>query len=277
MENMDVSRPNSVSKSLTMMCLNFTARYGWAELLCRWTLLANPFQCQHIKLCTLFPIKPCVKPSYYFLVSNISSHCCCFQMIDPTGIANWSVTHVDWSEGKWHPKAYRGQDVSYELLRNITVRSLSYPSIQFYFSRITCNSAWVLDIVVTMAGYWYELSCHKQWKGTDITLSIFWLRTIILSYIPFYLRRNMKNIICLNCYYRKKWWFNLVYGTEWSGLVICSQGNFTQKLWITCCISFPIIQQFKHCPLIIILLVGSTSFDCKPSHLISWYIAVRML
>ncbi|KAG6522790.1 glycosyltransferase BC10-like [Zingiber officinale] len=41
-------------------------------------------------------------------------------MVDPTGIANWSVTHVDWSEGKWHPKAYRAQDISYELLKNIT-------------------------------------------------------------------------------------------------------------------------------------------------------------
>jgi hypothetical protein len=41
--------------------------------------------------------------------------------MDPNGIANWSVTHVDWSEGKWHPKAYRAQDVSYELLKNITV------------------------------------------------------------------------------------------------------------------------------------------------------------
>eukprot|EP00261_Vitis_vinifera_P033778 XP_019075021.1 PREDICTED: uncharacterized protein LOC100257774 isoform X3 [Vitis vinifera] len=49
-----------------------------------------------------------------------------FNMIDPTGIANWSVTHVDWSEGKWHPKAYRGQDVSYELLRNITAIDMSY-------------------------------------------------------------------------------------------------------------------------------------------------------
>lgn len=46
-------------------------------------------------------------------------------MVDPTGIANWSVTHVDWSEGKWHPKAYRAQDISYELLKNITVRILS--------------------------------------------------------------------------------------------------------------------------------------------------------
>jgi len=42
-------------------------------------------------------------------------------MMDPDGIANWSVTHVDWSEGKWHPKAYRAQDVTFELLKNITV------------------------------------------------------------------------------------------------------------------------------------------------------------
>ncbi|RZC56992.1 hypothetical protein C5167_015830 [Papaver somniferum] len=43
-----------------------------------------------------------------------------FYMMDPGGIANWSVTHVDWSEGKWHPKAYRAQDATYELLKNIT-------------------------------------------------------------------------------------------------------------------------------------------------------------
>jgi hypothetical protein len=42
-------------------------------------------------------------------------------MMDPDGIANWSVTHVDWSEGKWHPKAYRAKDVTYKLLKNITV------------------------------------------------------------------------------------------------------------------------------------------------------------
>ncbi|POO03810.1 Glycosyl transferase [Trema orientale] len=42
------------------------------------------------------------------------------QMKDPGGIANWSVTHVDWSEGKWHPKAYRAQDITFELLQNIT-------------------------------------------------------------------------------------------------------------------------------------------------------------
>ncbi|XP_057459539.1 glycosyltransferase BC10-like [Actinidia eriantha] len=43
-----------------------------------------------------------------------------FYMIDPDGIANWSVTHVDWSEGKWHPKSYGAQDVTYELMKNIT-------------------------------------------------------------------------------------------------------------------------------------------------------------
>jgi hypothetical protein len=48
-------------------------------------------------------------------------------MADPTGIANWSVTHVDWSEGKWHPKVYRAVDTSFELLKNISV-SLLEPS-----------------------------------------------------------------------------------------------------------------------------------------------------
>ncbi|KAL3625944.1 hypothetical protein CASFOL_029493 [Castilleja foliolosa] len=43
-----------------------------------------------------------------------------FYMLDPAGIANWSVTHVDWSEGKWHPKSYRAQDITYELMKNIT-------------------------------------------------------------------------------------------------------------------------------------------------------------
>lgn len=43
------------------------------------------------------------------------------QMKDPEGIANWSVTYVDWSEGKWHPRAYRAEDITYDLLKNITV------------------------------------------------------------------------------------------------------------------------------------------------------------
>ncbi|GAB2291434.1 hypothetical protein Dimus_025689 [Dionaea muscipula] len=42
-------------------------------------------------------------------------------MIDPAGMSNWSVTHVDWSQHLWHPRSYTRQDVSFELLRNITV------------------------------------------------------------------------------------------------------------------------------------------------------------
>uniref|UniRef100_A0A2N9IP17 Uncharacterized protein n=1 Tax=Fagus sylvatica TaxID=28930 RepID=A0A2N9IP17_FAGSY len=43
-----------------------------------------------------------------------------FNIVDPGGIANWSITHVDWSERKWHPKSYRAQDITEELLKNIT-------------------------------------------------------------------------------------------------------------------------------------------------------------
>ncbi|XP_071697498.1 glycosyltransferase BC10-like [Rutidosis leptorrhynchoides] len=43
-----------------------------------------------------------------------------FHMHDPNGIANWSVTHVDWSEHKWHPKTYEKKDISEQLIKNIT-------------------------------------------------------------------------------------------------------------------------------------------------------------
>jgi hypothetical protein len=43
------------------------------------------------------------------------------QIVDPGGISNWSVTHVDWSEGKWHPRSYRAADITYALLKNLTV------------------------------------------------------------------------------------------------------------------------------------------------------------
>ncbi|KAK8977292.1 hypothetical protein V6N11_021377 [Hibiscus sabdariffa] len=42
------------------------------------------------------------------------------KMIDPDGIANRSVTYVDWSAGKWHPRAFRAQDVTFEFLKNLT-------------------------------------------------------------------------------------------------------------------------------------------------------------
>ncbi|KAK8545364.1 hypothetical protein V6N12_026200 [Hibiscus sabdariffa] len=42
------------------------------------------------------------------------------QMIDPNGIANRSVTYVDWSERKWHPKSFKPEDITLEFLRNLT-------------------------------------------------------------------------------------------------------------------------------------------------------------
>lgn len=61
------------------------------------------------------------------------SCCLTFQMLDPAGIANWSVTHVDWSEGKWHPKSYKAQDISFQLMRNITVCAVLYYFSAIYF------------------------------------------------------------------------------------------------------------------------------------------------
>uniref|UniRef100_A0A1J3E2W9 Core-2/I-branching beta-1,6-N-acetylglucosaminyltransferase family protein n=1 Tax=Noccaea caerulescens TaxID=107243 RepID=A0A1J3E2W9_NOCCA len=43
-----------------------------------------------------------------------------FHMLDPGGIANWTVTSVDWSEKQWHPKTYMPEDVTLELLKNLT-------------------------------------------------------------------------------------------------------------------------------------------------------------
>ncbi|KAJ7520642.1 hypothetical protein O6H91_19G015200 [Diphasiastrum complanatum] len=40
-------------------------------------------------------------------------------IMDPGGLSNWTVTHVDWSEGKWHPKSYKVEDVAAEKLRSI--------------------------------------------------------------------------------------------------------------------------------------------------------------
>ncbi|KAK4277091.1 hypothetical protein QN277_015143 [Acacia crassicarpa] len=43
-----------------------------------------------------------------------------FHMIDPGGIANWSVTYVDWSEGKWHPRSFAAVDITLDVLAQIS-------------------------------------------------------------------------------------------------------------------------------------------------------------
>ena len=49
-------------------------------------------------------------------------------MIDPGGVANRSVTYVDWSEGKWHPRSFRAQDITFEFLKNLSVRC-TFPNV----------------------------------------------------------------------------------------------------------------------------------------------------
>lgn len=67
-------------------------------------------------------------------------HFAYLQMVDPGGIANWSVTHVDWSEGKWHPRSYRAADVTYDLLKNITVCFCFVVCLFFPHKLITVHS-----------------------------------------------------------------------------------------------------------------------------------------
>nr|XP_043619491.1 uncharacterized protein LOC122591304 isoform X4 [Erigeron canadensis] len=47
------------------------------------------------------------------------------QLHDPNGIANLSVTHVDWCEQKWHPKSYEKKDIT-----SITQKCSSYTQIK---------------------------------------------------------------------------------------------------------------------------------------------------
>ncbi|KAB1996159.1 hypothetical protein ES319_D13G212500v1 [Gossypium barbadense] len=43
-----------------------------------------------------------------------------FNMIDPVGMAKRSVTYVDWSERKWHPKSFKAEDITLKFLKNLT-------------------------------------------------------------------------------------------------------------------------------------------------------------
>lgn len=63
-----------------------------------------------------------------------SSHIFRLQMLDPTGISNWTVTQVDWSERKWHPKTYMPEDVTHELLNNLTVYKTIKPKAIIFAS-----------------------------------------------------------------------------------------------------------------------------------------------
>ncbi|KAL0727011.1 hypothetical protein Bca4012_023104 [Brassica carinata] len=48
-----------------------------------------------------------------------------FSMLDPMGISNWSVTYVDWSERRWHPKTHTANEISLEFMKNVTSEETS--------------------------------------------------------------------------------------------------------------------------------------------------------
>lgn len=110
---------------LTWIFYIISAWLGREKLHCWWTLFANLLPCENLP-------RYSINLTFHILVPH---HDILFyiwiQIVDPGGIANWSVTHVDWSERKWHPKLYRSQDVTYDLLRNITVGLSSYLRVSF--------------------------------------------------------------------------------------------------------------------------------------------------
>ena len=94
------------------------------------------------------------------------------QMIDPVGIANWSVTYVDWSERKWHPRSFRAEDVSFELLRNMTVWFL----IAWFFFILSMILSCLLRFIWHDAVYWPQCTSDKWCEGTNLS----WYITRIL-------------------------------------------------------------------------------------------------
>ena len=94
-----------------------------------------------------------------------SSHIFRLQMLDPTGISNWTVTQVDWSERKWHPKTYMPEDVTHELLNNLTV----YKPIKLSYLLQFLPLLWLSNtkiLIYLSAVYWHSRTCHKCWSGT---------------------------------------------------------------------------------------------------------------
>lgn len=61
------------------------------------------------------------------------------QIVNPANMANWSVTHVDWSKREWHPKSYA--------IGDITKRTFSYIQVCNYLYNLGSVAAiTVLDI-----------------------------------------------------------------------------------------------------------------------------------
>ncbi|XP_061364341.1 glycosyltransferase BC10-like [Gastrolobium bilobum] len=66
-----------------------------------------------------------------------------FNLLDPSGIAYWSVTYVDWSERKWHPRSFRARDITHQLMRKI-----AYIDESPHFTSETKNSVTVTPCIL---------------------------------------------------------------------------------------------------------------------------------
>lgn len=86
-------------------------------------------------------------------------------MLDPGGIANWSITYVDWSEGKWHPRSFRARDITYQVMKNIAVcgKFYSFPSDVCFFFFAHVESSNHFFFMFPMSGMvlmnWTKLVC----------------------------------------------------------------------------------------------------------------------
>jgi len=86
--------------------------------------------------------------------------------VNPHHLANWTVTHVDWLDGKWHPKSYAAQDVTQTTLAAIQARSL--------FQSSKCSTvvqSLTLQAVDFLAGKKSNNTMFMEW-GTPTLLSV---------------------------------------------------------------------------------------------------------
>ena len=144
-------------------------------------------------------------------------------MTDPGGIANWSITHVDWSERKWHPKSYGAQDVTYELLQNITVRFPTPSNPCTHRCHLDTLAITMLDVSV----------CSQSMSACTLRATRGYAHSKLISirYMFLYEIYDDKywNVLYLRLC-RRKCKDGHAYGTVYTGHVTCLQGSSIQRL-----------------------------------------------
>lgn len=175
-------------------------------------------------------------------------------MFDPSGIANWSVTFVDWSEGKWHPKAYKIPDVTPELLNGVRVCDSNLAvfvfcwwnhqkTFLFDFAKENSFRKFNLFTILLNASFHSLQAIEESVHYTsDETV---WVRTLS-SVIMLLVLLKHTNVIHLQCHTpcRDQWWLHHACGMGWNDLVIYLLGCFTREHRINWSDS-PILQDYE--------------------------------